>query len=78
MSPGPIETPILRDFTDTMGQASMDAAISAVGRHGTPREVAAVVVFALSEGASWLNAVDLRVDGGLLSVRGQREGGRSR
>lgn len=69
VSPGPVETPILGDFTASMGAASMDRSIATVGRHGRPDEVAAVVAFALSAEASWLNGIDLPVEGGLLAAR---------
>lgn len=69
VSPGPITTPILDDFATSMGQDSMDRSVAAVGRHGRPEEVAAVVGFALSPDASWLNGVDLPVEGGLMAAR---------
>ena len=34
------------------------------GRNAEPEEVAKVIVFALSEEASWLNGTDVVVDGG--------------
>lgn len=69
VSPGPVETPILRDFATSMGQDAMDRSEAAVGRHGRPEEIAAVVAFALSGAASWLNGIDLLVEGGLMAVR---------
>lgn len=67
VSPGPVQTPILADFRATM--PSLDVAAELVGRHARPGEVAAVVEFALSPEASWLNGVDLRLDGGLTALR---------
>jgi NAD(P)-dependent dehydrogenase (short-subunit alcohol dehydrogenase family) len=69
VSPGPVETPILGDFATSMGQDSMDRSAAAVGRHGRPDEIAAVIAFALSPDASWLNGIDLLVEGGLMAVR---------
>lgn len=69
VSPGPVETPILGDFATSMGKDSMDRSVATVGRHGRPEEVAAVVGFALSSAASWLNGIDLPVEGGLLAAR---------
>jgi NAD(P)-dependent dehydrogenase (short-subunit alcohol dehydrogenase family) len=37
-----------------------------LGRLGQPEEVAAVVTFLLSEGASFISGVDVLVDGGML------------
>lgn len=37
-------------------------------RFGTPEEVAAAVVFLVSEGASFLTGMDLRVDGGSVAI----------
>jgi NAD(P)-dependent dehydrogenase (short-subunit alcohol dehydrogenase family) len=69
VSPGPIETPILADFTTSMGAEAMSRSVDAVGRHGRPDEVAAVIAFALSPDASWMNGIDLLVEGGLLATR---------
>ncbi|MGF6883710.1 NAD(P)-dependent dehydrogenase (short-subunit alcohol dehydrogenase family) [Nocardia sp. GAS34] len=69
ISPGPIETPILADFTASMGAEAMARSADAVGRHGTPDEVAAVIAFALSTDASWLNGIDILVEGGLHATR---------
>jgi NAD(P)-dependent dehydrogenase (short-subunit alcohol dehydrogenase family) len=69
VSPGPTETPILADFAATMGEDRMQAASQVVGRHGRAEDVAPLIAFLLSEQASWVNAVDVRVDGGLLGVR---------
>lgn len=69
VSPGPTETPILTDFTTSMGARSIDASAAAVGRHGTADEIAAVVEFFLSPAASWTNGIDVPVEGGLFATR---------
>lgn len=69
VSPGPVETPILTDFTSSMGQESMDRSVATVGRHGRPEEIATVVDFALSPAASWLNGIDILAEGGLMAAR---------
>ncbi|MHB8691239.1 MAG: SDR family oxidoreductase [Solirubrobacteraceae bacterium] len=69
VSPGPTETPILADFVETMGQDRIDGARAVLGRHGRPDDIAPVIAFLLGPGAGWINAVDLRLDGGLLGIR---------
>lgn len=69
VSPGPVETPILTDFTSSMGQESMDRSVATVGRHGRPEEIAAIVEFALSPAASWLNGINILAEGGLMAAR---------
>lgn len=69
VSPGPTDTPILADFSQSMGSASIDRSAAAVGRHGTADEIAAVVEFFLSPAASWTNGIDVLVEGGLTATR---------
>jgi NAD(P)-dependent dehydrogenase (short-subunit alcohol dehydrogenase family) len=69
VSPGPVETPILVDFVETMGKDAIDRSSAAVGRHGSAGEVAAAVAFALSTEASWVNGIEILVDGGLSALR---------
>lgn len=65
VSPGPVETPILRDFETSMGKDRIDAAASIVGRHGRADEIAAVCAFLLSDASSWINGQIIKADGGL-------------
>ncbi|MDT7726340.1 MAG: hypothetical protein QOI21_2916 [Actinomycetota bacterium] len=69
VSPGPTETPILGDFRETMGADRFDGATKLVGRHGTAEEIAAVVAFLLGPDASWVNGIDIPVEGGLYAAR---------
>jgi len=69
VSPGPVQTPMLRDFRISMGESRIDAAERLSGRHATPGEVAAAIAFLLSPAAGWINGIDLRVDGGLHALR---------
>jgi NAD(P)-dependent dehydrogenase (short-subunit alcohol dehydrogenase family) len=65
VSPGPVETPILKQFRSVLGDERVDADISRVGRAGTSADVAPVVLFLCSDAARWVNGANLPVDGGL-------------
>lgn len=63
--PGWIDTDLLRGLARTR----QDAALRNIplGRFGTPQDVALVVRYLLSEGASYITGATVRVDGGLAS-----------
>lgn len=63
--PGPVETPILVDFEETMGKETLDGVKDLVGRHATPEDVAKVVLFLASDDAGWVTGQALAVDGGI-------------
>lgn len=69
VSPGPTQTPILADFETSMGSDAISRSAHAVGRHGTAAESAAAVEFLLSPSASWINGIDIPVEGGLTALR---------
>lgn len=69
VSPGPVDTPILADFRATMGADRLDRSAALVGRHGKADEVAAVAAFLLGPDASWVNGIDIPVEGGLFAAR---------
>lgn len=69
VSPGPVETPILKDFETSIGADRVAAAAAMTGRHARPDEIASVVAFLLGEGSGWINGTDIRVDGGYRAIR---------
>ncbi|WP_176274192.1 SDR family oxidoreductase [Altererythrobacter lutimaris] len=69
VSPGPVETPILKDFETSIGSDRIAAAGALTGRHGTPQEIATAIAFLLSDQAGWINGTDLKVDGGYHAFR---------
>jgi NAD(P)-dependent dehydrogenase (short-subunit alcohol dehydrogenase family) len=65
VSPGPVETPILGEFRQVFGDKRVDDDVAAVGRAGTPSDIAPVVAFLCSDGARWINGTNIAADGGL-------------
>ncbi|MGW5106111.1 coniferyl-alcohol dehydrogenase [Nocardia sp. NPDC004123] len=68
ITPGPVETPILKDFEEHMGKDNLDGVRHLIGRHATAEDIAAPVVFLASNEASWINGHALDVDGGLMGA----------
>ena len=69
VSPGPVETPILKDFEASIGVDRIAAAAALTGRHARADEIASVIAFLLGDGAAWINGTDVRVDGGYHALR---------
>jgi NAD(P)-dependent dehydrogenase (short-subunit alcohol dehydrogenase family) len=67
VSPGPVETPILADFEQTLGKEVLEVCRSTVGRHATVDDVAPVIAFLGSPEASWITGGDLIVEGGFVN-----------
>jgi NAD(P)-dependent dehydrogenase (short-subunit alcohol dehydrogenase family) len=67
VGPGPVDTPILPDFTTDVGADVMQSMIDMVGRSAQPRDIGEALV-TLAEGRiSWLNGQHIIVDGGLMA-----------
>jgi NAD(P)-dependent dehydrogenase (short-subunit alcohol dehydrogenase family) len=66
VSPGPIQTPILQDFMDTIAKQKK---ILPPGSTGKPEDIAALVAFLCEPAASWINGQNIIIDGGLSAMR---------
>lgn len=70
ISPGPIRTPGLSLADDASRQGLFDylAAQVPMGRLGEPQEIGKAVTFLASSAASYINGIELFVDGGMVQV----------
>ncbi|MFU8816664.1 MAG: coniferyl-alcohol dehydrogenase [Pseudomonadales bacterium] len=67
--PSPVDTPLLPEFRATMTDAIIDWAIAeGAGRVATPRDQAKALAFLGSDLASYVNGVNLLVDGGFTAA----------
>jgi 2-hydroxycyclohexanecarboxyl-CoA dehydrogenase len=67
VTPGPIDTPMLRNAVEKGGQKLLEAMAGAtlLGRLGTPEEVASAVAFLASDEAAYITGECLGVSGGM-------------
>jgi NAD(P)-dependent dehydrogenase (short-subunit alcohol dehydrogenase family) len=68
ISPGPIDTPGLRNLVKTDGLLEQIKAMVPLGRMGTPDEVAKAVTFLASDDSSYVTGIELFVDGGMAQI----------
>jgi len=73
VSPGSVDTPMLRQSARDVSAEDPDAVIAQwgahhpIGRVGAPAEIAEAILFLASPLSSFVTGADLRVDGGLLA-----------
>lgn len=65
VSPGPVETRILKQFRSVVGDAKVGSDIARVGRAGTAADLAQTILFLCSDVARWINGTNIPTDGGL-------------
>jgi NAD(P)-dependent dehydrogenase (short-subunit alcohol dehydrogenase family) len=67
--PGPIDTPLLADFRATASDKVLDWNIREMaGRAVSPREVASLLAFLGCPAASYVNGVNVEIDGGFFAA----------
>jgi len=69
VAPGLTETPLTAALTGNETARKFSESMHALGRLGTPEEVARAIVFLLDPANSWITGQVLAVDGGLSRVR---------
>ena len=66
VSPGPVNTPIIGDFLETLGaRAEEDARV--MDRPGEATDIAPVIAFMLSDLSQWIRGTNIPSDGGMSS-----------
>ena len=66
VSPGPVDTPILPDFIETLGERAEED-MKIMDRPGLPTDIAPVVAFLQSDASAWFRGANLTPDGGMSS-----------
>jgi len=66
ISPGIIDTPMSKQEFESQPRMKNMVELTPLKRIGKPDEIAAVVEFLLSDGASFITGTDLRIDGGVI------------
>ncbi len=69
VAPGLVETSLTASLTSSEASRSASEAMHALGRLGTPDDVARAVVFLLDPANAWITGQVLGVDGGLSTLR---------
>jgi NAD(P)-dependent dehydrogenase (short-subunit alcohol dehydrogenase family) len=68
VSPGPVQTPLLPDFEQSMGKDVLEMCRTTVGRHATVDDVVPVIDFLTSPAARWVVGQDVVVDAGFITA----------
>lgn len=65
ISPGMVDTPLIRHGTVSDEQLEEDKKNYPLGRYGTPQDIAAGIIYLLSNASAWVTGQTLVIDGGL-------------
>ena len=74
VAPGLTETPMTASLTQNPAARKVSESMHALGRLGTPDDIARAIVFLLDPANSWITGQVLAVDGGLSRVRPKMKG----
>jgi NAD(P)-dependent dehydrogenase (short-subunit alcohol dehydrogenase family) len=69
IAPGMVKTPLTEPLLNNPMVAQASLGMHALGRIGTPEDIAQAIVFFLNPSNSWITGQVLAVDGGLSAVR---------
>lgn len=69
VAPGLVETALTQQMLATDAARKLSASMHALGRLGTPQDIARAIVFLLNPQNSWITGQILAIDGGLSRVR---------
>ena len=64
VSPGPVDTPILKDFIETLGKR-VEEDRKIMDRDGAASDIAPVIAFLCSDGSAWIRGANIPTDGGM-------------
>lgn len=70
VSPAWVETPMTDNFDEKFGKTREVSERYLLGRFGKPEDISGVILFLLSERASWMTGTDIIIDGGALTGGG--------
>ncbi|MCB2047028.1 MAG: SDR family oxidoreductase [Novosphingobium sp.] len=65
--PSPIDTPLVKDFFETMGDDAMNFSIDTAGRMVTGREVAMLLAYLGSPAATFVSGQNIDIDNGMVA-----------
>ncbi len=64
ISPGPVETPILPDFLESLGERAEED-MRVMDRPGRPQDIAPLVAFLCGDSSNWIRGANIPCDGGM-------------